>query len=136
MSSTLGPVYKHKEQKNPRLNNNDMFSGAAATAGVGADGTDGPDGGGDRGGGRGGRQAADNGADETADETADEAADLQKDNLNVFSVWRNPSLALSTGSPIARGSPAPVEMTSSLPCQQCVWVVSGSKKEYTNVQIT
>ena len=50
MSSTLGPVNKHKEPKNSRLNNADILSGAAATAGVGADGTGGLGGVGGRGG--------------------------------------------------------------------------------------
>ena len=50
MSSTLGPLNKHKEPKNSRFNNADILSGAAATAGVGADGTGGRGGGGGRGG--------------------------------------------------------------------------------------
>ena len=50
MSSTLGPVNKHKEPKNPRFNNADILSGAAATAGVGADGTGVRSGGGGQGG--------------------------------------------------------------------------------------
>ena len=50
MSSTLGPVNKHKKPQNSCFNNADILSGAAATAGVGADGTDGRSGGGGRGG--------------------------------------------------------------------------------------
>ena len=50
MSSTLGPVNKHKEPKNPRFNNADILSGAGATAGVGAGGAGGRRGGGGRGG--------------------------------------------------------------------------------------
>ena len=85
---------------------------------------------------KGADEAADEGAEEGADEAADEGAHLQNDNLNVRSVWRNPNLTLSTISTFARGSPAPVKVTSSLRCQHCAWVVSGSKKEYINVQIT
>ena len=53
MSSTLGPVNRHKEPKNPRFNNTGILSGAAATAGLGADGGGGG-GGADGTGGRGG----------------------------------------------------------------------------------
>ena len=56
MSSTLGQVNNHKDQKPPRLNNTDSFFGAAAADGVGADDTNGPDGGRDWGGGRGGKR--------------------------------------------------------------------------------
>ena len=54
LSSVLGPVNKHKETKNPRLNNAGILSGAAATAGLvgdggkGGGGADGPGGGGER----------------------------------------------------------------------------------------
>ena len=75
----------------------------------------------------GANEAADEGEDEAADETADETTDEPKNKLNVFSVWQNPSLTLSTGSPSARGFPAPIKVTSSLRYQKRVWVVSGSK---------
>ena len=50
MASTLGPLHKHKDQKNSRVNNADILSGAAATAGVGASGANERSGGGGRGG--------------------------------------------------------------------------------------
>ena len=54
MSSTLGPLGKNKEPKNPRFTDAEILAGAAATAaGAGADGTSGQGGQGG-GGGRGG----------------------------------------------------------------------------------
>ena len=41
MASTLGPVGNSKEPKNSRFTNAKILAGAAATAGVGADGTSG-----------------------------------------------------------------------------------------------
>ena len=58
MASTLGPMGKSKELKNPRLTNAKILAGAVATAGAGADGTSGQGGGGGRGGGgRGGKNS-------------------------------------------------------------------------------
>ena len=48
MSSTLGPLGKNKEPKNPRFTNAEILAGAAATTDAGADGTGGRGGGGGR----------------------------------------------------------------------------------------
>ena len=45
----------------------------------------------------------------------------------VFSVRLKRDPTLHTGSPIALGSLAPVEVTSPTPYQTCVWVVSRGK---------
>ena len=55
MASTLGPLHRHKDQKNSRGNNAEILSGAAATAGFGAGGANERGGGGGRGRGRGRR---------------------------------------------------------------------------------